>query len=62
FGGRRINGASVEVTCEPDEKMAILAAIHERPGEIADIEVIPPSLDEVYRHYSACDPEKEVRP
>ena len=61
FGGRRINGASVEVTCDPDEKMAILAAIHQRPGAIADIEVIPPSLDEVYRHYSACEPGKEVR-
>ena len=61
FGGRRINGASVEVTCEPDEKMAILAALHQRPGAIADIEVIPPSLDEVYRHYSRANPDKEAR-
>lgn len=60
FGGRCINGASVEVTCQPDEKMTLLSALHERRGPILDIDVIPPSLDEVYRHYSSAASETEV--
>ncbi|MCB1387345.1 MAG: ABC transporter ATP-binding protein [Nitratireductor sp.] len=52
FGGRRINGASVEIACAGEEKMPVLAALHAAPEPVADIEVMPPTLDEVYRYYS----------
>ncbi len=53
LGGTRVNGRSVELTCAMGDKMARLAAIHELGGDVDDIEVSPPSLDEIYRHYSS---------
>lgn len=55
FGGRRINGASVEITCAADEKMPLLSEIHDRSPALEDIEVITPSLDEIYRFYSRTE-------
>ena len=52
FGGTRINGASVEIACAGEEKMPVLAAIHAAPELVSDVEVMPPTLDEVYRFYS----------
>lgn len=61
FGGRRINGASVEISCAGEEKMPVLAAIHAAPEFVADIEVIPPTLDEVYRFYSLGEEREGTR-
>ena len=52
LGGRRINGASVELTCLPEEKMTRLARIAELGTRVADMEMRPPSLEDLYRHYS----------
>ncbi|WP_417517972.1 ABC transporter ATP-binding protein [Minwuia sp.] len=52
MGGRRINGASLELTCEPARKMATLARITSFADRVSDIEMHEPSLEEVYRHYS----------
>ena len=59
FGGERVNCASVEITCASDEKMPMLAAIHASPEVVSDIEVMPPTLDEVYRYYSLNEDNKE---
>ncbi len=53
LGGRRINGQSVELLCPVSEKMARLAAISSLGPLISDFDVTQPTLDDVYRHYSA---------
>lgn len=52
LGGRRVNGAAVEIACAPQEKMARLAEIAGLGPLVADLEVMPPSLEDLYRHYS----------
>lgn len=58
LGGRRINGQSVELTCPVPEKMAQLAAISALGPMVTDFDVSQPSLDDVYRHYSASIEDK----
>ena len=50
----RVNDA-VHVTCSQDEKLATLAQVAAMKGKIADIEVIPPSLEDIYSHFSRRD-------
>ena len=52
IGGARLNGASVEILCPPSEKMARLAEVAGLGGLVADLDVVPPSLEDIYRHYS----------
>lgn len=61
IGGRRINGAVVELTCTLGEKMGLLRTIHASTANIRDVEVVQPSLDEVYRHYSETVPDGKAR-
>ena len=51
LGGQRINGCSVELTCTTDEKMAHLARISALGGAVRDVEMTPPSLEDLYRHF-----------
>ena len=51
-GGRRINGASVEILCTPQDKMAELRRIAALGDAVVDIDMVPPRLDDLYRHYS----------
>ncbi len=60
LGGQRINGQSVELFCPVPEKMARLAAISALGPMITDFDVSQPSLDDVYRHYSAVLRGKET--
>jgi len=52
IGGQRINGASVELVCEPGQKMALLTRATALGEIVSDIEVAEPSLEDLYRHYS----------
>ena len=52
FGGQRVNCAAVEIFCQADEKMERLAAIAALGDIVSDIDVTPPSLEDLYRHYS----------
>jgi Cu-processing system ATP-binding protein len=56
LGGRRLNGQAVELACTPREKIARLAEVTAFGDAIRDIDVIPPSLEDLYRHY--CGPEE----
>ena len=51
-GGRRLNGASLEILCRPSEKMARLAEIASLGPLVADLDIAQPSLEDIYRHYS----------
>ncbi len=51
-GGQRVNGASVELFCQPNEKMNRLARIAALGDLVADVEMAPPSLEDLYRQFS----------
>ncbi|WP_068116832.1 ABC transporter ATP-binding protein [Tropicimonas marinistellae] len=54
-GGRRINGASVELSCAPERKMAALRRFAAMADAVEDIEMTPPRLEDLYRHYAQED-------
>ena len=54
-GGTRLNGASVELFCAPEQKMQELRRIAAMGDVVADIEMTPPRLEDLYRHYAAKD-------
>jgi Cu-processing system ATP-binding protein len=49
--GRR-NGVMVDLLCSPENKLSRLSDIAELREMIDDLEVIPPSLDDIYNHFS----------
>ena len=51
-GGARVNGMSVEILCGADQKMATLNALSGYAPGVADVDIMPPGLEELYRHYS----------
>ena len=51
-GGRRVNGASVEILCSPAEKMDALRRVAAMGEAVADIDITPPRLEDLYRHYA----------
>ncbi|MDQ2090091.1 ABC transporter ATP-binding protein [Marimonas arenosa] len=51
-GGRRINGASVEILCSPAQKMDALRRIAAMGDAVADVDMTPPRLEDLYRHYA----------
>lgn len=53
LGGRRLNRHSVELACRESEKIGTLARITALRPAIRDIEVTPPDLEAIYRHYAA---------
>jgi len=55
IGGKRINGASVEIMCPRNGKMAALSKINDLGARVEDVDVTPPSLDEIYRYFSKSD-------
>lgn len=52
IGGGRINGASVELFCSRGDKMRILSKISGLGAQVEDFDVAPPTLDQIYRHFS----------
>ncbi|MGP3699381.1 ABC transporter ATP-binding protein [Rhodobacter sp. NSM] len=50
-GGRR-NGVTVDLTCQPAEKLARLGDIAALGGMVEDVEILPPSLEDLYSHLS----------
>lgn len=51
-GGQRVNGASVEIEIEAADKMATLREIAAMGEAVADLEITPPRLEDLYRHYA----------
>lgn len=48
-------GDRLHLACPQPEKMAVLARITALGAQIADIEVTPPSLEDIYSHFSRRD-------
>ncbi|MBC2836507.1 ABC transporter ATP-binding protein [Paragemmobacter straminiformis] len=45
----------LRLTCRPEEKLALLARITDLRPKLADVEIVPPSLEDIYSHYSKRD-------
>lgn len=52
-GGTRVNGTSVELFCGTDDKMTELRRLAAMGDAIADIDMQPPRLEDLYRFYSS---------
>jgi Cu-processing system ATP-binding protein len=50
--GQRVNGRMVELTCQQPEKLGHLARIAALGPMVDDVEIAPPRLEDIYRHYS----------
>jgi Cu-processing system ATP-binding protein len=53
LGGTRVNGRAVELHCTTEQKMAQLARVAGLGDAVRDVEMTPPSLEDLYRHYCA---------
>ena len=51
FGWRRINGHSFEIDAAPEDKVGVLRKATSADALISDIDVLPPTLDELYAHF-----------
>jgi Cu-processing system ATP-binding protein len=50
--GARVQGGQIVVTCAQAEKLAVLAKITALAERVADIDLQPPSLEDIYTHFS----------
>jgi len=48
---RRLNGHFVEIDAEPDRKIELLHSVTASGTAVEDLDVIPPTLDELYAHF-----------
>ncbi len=48
-------GEALHLTCTQDDKLAVLGRIAALQGKVADLEVTPPSLEDIYSHFSRRD-------
>lgn len=51
----RMNGTGLHLSCPQDEKLATLSRIAGLREIVQDVDVIPPSLEDIYRHFSRRD-------
>ncbi|RDW11770.1 ABC transporter ATP-binding protein, partial [Paracoccus thiocyanatus] len=49
---RLADDGTLHLACAQDEKLGLLARIAGLGGQVADLEVIPPSLEDIYSHFS----------
>ncbi|SHN08488.1 ABC transporter ATP-binding protein [Roseibium suaedae] len=52
LGGTRINGKRVDLACAPEAKLGRLNDITRLGSLVEDVDLIPPSLEDLYTHYS----------
>ena len=50
-GWRRVNGHQLEIDAGPGDKIAILRRAFSPDAPVADLDVVPPTLDELYAHF-----------
>ncbi|MBU2867989.1 ABC transporter ATP-binding protein [Pacificibacter marinus] len=48
-------GGALHLTCSQEDKLGTLAQISGLKNKVADIDVIPPSLEDIYSHFSRRD-------
>ena len=48
---RQVNGHMVEIDATPEHKIELLRRATERGAPVEDVDVVPPTLDEIYAHF-----------
>jgi Cu-processing system ATP-binding protein len=48
---RRLNGHIVEIDAAPDQKIDLLHRVTAEGTSVEDLDVVPPSLDDIYAHF-----------
>lgn len=48
-------GDALHLSCAQSDKLALLARITALGDAVADLEVLPPSLEDIYSHFSQRD-------
>lgn len=48
---RQVDGRTLEIDAVPEHKIALVRRVADARAPIVDIDVIPPSLDEIYAHF-----------
>ena len=48
---RQVNGHVVEIDATPEHKIELLRRATERGAPVDDVDVVPPTLDEIYAHF-----------
>ena len=56
LAGGRCNGVRVELSCRHEDKLARLGEIAALGALVDDVEVMPPSLEDLYDHFSRSAP------
>lgn len=51
-GGARVNCTSVEIRCPAERKMTALQTLSGLGPDVTDIDITPPGLEDLYRHFS----------
>ena len=46
-----LNDRSVELTCAPDTKMEVLRGLSALGHDVKDLEIAPPTLEQIYAHF-----------
>ncbi len=57
LGGSRINGQTVDFTCQSHDKIDQMKRIIALGDAISDFDISPPRLEDLYRHYSSETPQ-----
>lgn len=57
LSGTRHNGVRVDLVCDHNDKLARLGQVAELESLIDDVEVVPPSLEDIYSHFSRSEPQ-----
>ena len=50
-----MNGSALHLRCAQDEKLSTLSRIAGLGDIVRDVDVIPPSLEDIYSHFSRRD-------
>jgi len=58
FAVAAIDGDAVEFVCDTADKMAIVRRVAHLNGEVRDMDILPPHLDQIYAHFVT----RETRP
>ncbi len=56
-GWRPVNGRTLEIDAAPEDKVALLRAAVAEGRAVADLDVTPPTLDELYAHFQDIERE-----
>ncbi|WP_068310363.1 ABC transporter ATP-binding protein [Polycladidibacter hongkongensis] len=52
FSALKVSDERFEISCRPTQKMALLSELTSLGESLHDMDIIPPHLDDLYRHYS----------